>query len=145
MLPPLYLLQGAASGCWTSANLNYLAKILPEHDRALPVSIHGAVITFLGGCSPVLWGLFMKTPGGGSAVNVPMFEAFFAVLLLSSAGLFWIVRRLPEKTGTVDPLLQGGWLLRPFRGLGNLINLLEPAPARPESAAPPDRPPDPTG
>ena len=39
--------------------------------------------------------------------------------------LFRIVRRLPEKTGAVDPLLQSGWLLRPFRGLGNLINLVE--------------------
>ena len=125
MLPVLYTLQGAASGCWTSANLNYLAKILPEHDRALPVSIHGAVITFLGGCSPVLWGLFMKTPDGGSPVNVPVFEAFFVTLGPTSAALFWIVRRLPEKTGAVNPLLQGGWLLRPFRGVGNLINLIE--------------------
>jgi MFS family permease len=125
MLPVLYLLQGAASGCWTSANLNYLAKILPEGDRALPVSIHGAVITFLGGCSPVLWGLFMKTSAGGSPVNVPVFEAFFVTLLLTSAVLFWLVRRLPEKAGAVDPLLQGGWLLRPVRGVASLINLVE--------------------
>ena len=145
MLPPMYLLQGAASGCWTSSNLNYLAKILPERDRALPVSIHGAVITFLGGCSPVLWGLFMKAPGDGSAVNVPVFEAFFAVLLLSSAVLFWLVRRLPEKTGTVDPLLEGGWLLRPFRGVGNLINLLEPAPVPPKPEDPPAAAPAPSG
>ena len=125
MLPPIYLLHGAASGCWTSANLNYLAKIVPEKDRALPVSIHGAVITFIGGCSPVLWGLFMKGQGDATKVNMVAFEVFFAVLLITASGLFWFVRRLPEKTGTADPLLQGGWMLRPFRGVASLINLIE--------------------
>jgi len=136
MLPALYMLQGAASGCWTSANLNYLAKIVPEQERALPVSIHGAVITFLGGCSPVLWGLFMKSPSEVNPVNVPVFEAFFVTLLLTSAWLFWYVRRLPEKAGPAYPLLQGGWLLRPFRGVGNLINLVERPDNRPEDGPP---------
>ncbi|MEO6874352.1 MAG: MFS transporter [Opitutaceae bacterium] len=133
MLPALYLLQGAASGCWTSANLNYLAKILPENDRALPVSIHGAVITFLGGFSPVLWGLFMKSPDPAVPVNVPVFEAFFLTLLLTSGMLYGMMQRLPEKTGPAYPLLQGGWLLRPFRGLGNLISLVERDDAEPPS------------
>lgn len=144
MLPPLYFLQGMASGCWTSANLSYLAKIVPEADRALPVSIHGAVITFLGGCSPVVWGLFLKAPGDRPAVNIPVFAAFFIILLVSSLLLLTQLRRLPEKAGAVEPLLQGGWLLRPFRGVANLINLIDrPAenPTRP--AAPPDSPPGP--
>ena len=101
MLPPLYFLQGVASGCWTSANLSYLAKILPEQDRALPVSIHGAVITFLGGCSPVIWGLFLKAPGDQPAVNIPVFAAFFVVLLVSSLLLLTQLSRLPEKAGAV--------------------------------------------
>ena len=125
MLPVLYTLQGAASGCWTSANLNYLAKILPEQDRALPVSIHGAVITFLGGCSPVLWGLFMKGPDAAHPVNVAVFSGYFVTLLLTAGVLFWLVRRLPEKSGPAYPLLQGGWLLRPYRGVANLISLVE--------------------
>lgn len=136
LLPPLYTLQGAASGCWTSANLNYLAKILPDKERALPVSIHGAVITFIGGCSPVLWGLFMKGHGTAPAVNVPVFQAFFALLLLTTIGLFWLVRRLPEKSGTAAPLLQGGWMLRPFRGVANLINLIERPEEKPEQEPP---------
>jgi len=125
MLPPIYLLQGAASGYWTSANLNYLSKIIPDKDRALPVSIHGAVITFIGGCAPVLWGLVIKDHGNPPAVSVPAFEAFFSLLLLTTIALFWLVRRLPEMTGSGEALLHGGWLLRPFRGLGNLINLIE--------------------
>lgn len=141
LLPPLYFLQGVASGCWTSANLSYLAKILPEQDRALPVSIHGAVITFLGGCSPVIWGLFLKAPGDAPAVNIPVFAAFFVVLLVSSLLLLTQLRRLPEKAGAVEPLLQGGWLLRPFRGVANLINLIEwPAEKPTRDPTPPERP-----
>jgi MFS-type transporter involved in bile tolerance (Atg22 family) len=127
-LPVLYFLQGVASGCWTSANLNYLAKILPEQDRALPVSIHGAVITFVGGCSPVLWGLFMKGPGESPTVNLLVFEVFFASLLLVCLAQLAMLSRLPEKTGVAGPIMQGGWMLRPFRAVANLINLVEPPP-----------------
>ena len=67
---------------------------------------------------------------------MPVLQIFFVLLLLTTFALFYFVRRLPEKTGPVDPLLQGGWLLRPFRGVGNLISFVERSPAKPESAAP---------
>ncbi len=125
MLPVLYFLQGVASGCWNSANLNYLAKILPEQDRALPVSIHGAVITFIGGCTPVIWGLFLNVPGDLPAVNVLVFEAFFVSLLLVCLVLLFQLHRLPEKSGGRGPVLQGGWMLRPFRAVANAITLVD--------------------
>jgi MFS family permease len=97
LLPILFFLQGVASGCWTSANLNYLAKILPESDRALPVSIHGAVITFLGGCSPVLWGLFLKGGADGTMLKVPVFIGFFTCLLVGCFALLALLPALPRR------------------------------------------------
>jgi hypothetical protein len=125
MLPLLYLLAGFGAGCWNSANLAYLAKIVPENERALPVSIHGAVITFAGGCTPVLWGLFMKVPGDAPAVNVAALEIFFVSLAVICLGLLLPLRKLPEKSGPIDLLFQGSWMLRPFRAVANLINLVE--------------------
>ena len=125
MLPVLYFLQGAASGCWTSSNLSYLAKILPEEGRALPVSIHGAVITFVGGCTPILWGLFMQAPGDLPAVNVAVFEVFFGCLLLICLALTYWIRLLPEQPGPGVPILQGGWMLRPFRSVASAISLVD--------------------
>jgi MFS family permease len=130
MLPVIYFLQGVASGCWTSANLNYLAKLLPEEERALPVSIHGAVITFIGGCSPVIWGLFMKTEGSSNPVNVPVFELFFVSLVVVCLALLVWLTRLPEKVGGGGAMLQGGWTLRPFRSVANVITLVEKTPGQ---------------
>jgi MFS family permease len=137
LLPVLFFLQGVASGCWISANLNYLAKILPESNRALPVSIHGAVITFLGGCSPVLWGLFLKGGTDGTTLSVPVFIAFFTSLLVGCFVLLALLDSLPEKAGRADPLINGTWLIRPFRSMANLINLIEPGSS---TKHPPDPP-----
>ncbi|MEO6001707.1 MAG: MFS transporter [Opitutus sp.] len=138
LLPVLYFIQGIASGCWTSANLSYLAKIIPEQNRALPVSIHGAVITFIGGCTPVLWGLFLKVPGELPAVNVVVFEIFFVSLLLVCIVLTVLLRKLPEKAGAGSPLPYGSWALRPFRAVANAINLVE-KPEAPKAASAPEK------
>lgn len=126
LLPVLYTLQGFGSGCWNSANLSYLAKIVPEQDRALPVSLHGAVITFIGGITPVVWGLFLKVPGEVPAMDVVAFEVFFASMLVVSLGLLFVLRRLPESAGPVGPIFQGSWVWRPFRAVATLVNLVEP-------------------
>ena len=129
-LPLLFFLQGAGSGFWNSANLSYLVKILPEHDRALPISIHGAVMTFIGGCTPVLWGLFLKVPGDTPAVDVPVFEVYYLTLLVMCVALLFFVRRLPETAGPVGPIFQGSWVLRPFRAVATLVNLIEEEPEK---------------
>lgn len=123
LLPVLYFLLGVGSGCFTAANLNYLAKILPENDRALPVALHSALTAFLGGFSPVLWGLFLK--GAGGAVDFHSLEIFFLFTIAGSLALFLAVQRLHEVAGHVEPLLEGSWLFRPFRAMTFLINLIE--------------------
>ena len=135
-LPLLFCLQGVGSGFWNSANLSYLVKILPEHDRALPVSIHGAVMTFIGGCTPVLWGLFLKVPGEVPTVDVPVFEGYYASLLVMCAALLFFVRKLPETAGPVGPIFQGSWVLRPFRAVATLVNLIEDDPTHEERKKP---------
>ena len=122
LLPVFFVVQGVAAGCWTSTNLNYLAKILPEHDRALPVSVHAALVTFLGGCTPVVWGLLLKNPTG---IDARWLGFYFATLLLSALGMLGLLAKLKEEPGTVEPMLQGAWMLRPFRAMASLINLVE--------------------
>ena len=137
-LPLLFFLQGAGSGFWNSANLSYLVKILPEQDRALPVSIHGAVMTFIGGCTPVLWGLFLKVPGDAPSINVEVFTGYYVSLLVLCIALVFFVRRLPETAGPVGPIFQGSWVLRPFRAVATLVNLIEDDPTHAEKKKKPD-------
>lgn len=137
LLPVLYFGLGIGSGCFTAANLNYLAKIVPENDRALPVSLHSALTAFLGGFSPVIWGLFLRGDDSG-AVDIGVLEIFFVFTLVCSFGLFLLVRRLEEKVGHVEPLLEGSWLFRPFRAMTFLITLIERPATKPPP--PPDEP-----
>ncbi|MBA4137640.1 MAG: hypothetical protein C0518_10020 [Opitutus sp.] len=128
LMPMLYFLLGVGGGVFTAANVSYLAKILPEHDRALPVSLHGAFTAFLGGLSPAIWGLVLKDSRNGTAMMAPgAFQVFFVVTLIGVLALVLLVNRMQERAGRVDPLLEGSWLLRPFRAMTYLINLVEPA------------------
>jgi MFS family permease len=122
LLPIFFVVQGVAAGCWTSTNLSYLAKLLPEQDRALPVSVHAALVTFLGGCTPVIWGLLLKNPTG---IDAGWFGFYFATLLVGALGMLGLLAKLHEEPGPAEPLLQGAWLLRPFRAMASLINLVE--------------------
>lgn len=125
----VYFVVGLAAVCWNVANLNYLPKVVPAEERALFVSIHGAVTSCLGGASPILWGLFMKTsgPGGAPGIDTAVFQAYFVVLLAGVVVLAWWVRRLREATaGPVEPALLGQEWLRPFRAAASLVNLIDP-------------------
>lgn len=134
ILPVLYFLLGVGSGVWTATNINHLARILPAEDRALPIALHSALTAFLGGLSPVVWGLFLGR-GGTGAVDAGSFQLFFIVVLAGVLALLPVVARLRERGGPVEPLLGGSWLLRPFRGITYLVNLVDRRPA------PPDEPP----
>jgi MFS family permease len=129
LMPLLYVLLGAGAGMFTAANVSYLSKILPPAERALPVSLHSAISYFTGGLAPVVWGLVLKH-GDGTALDLAALRWFFAFTLAGALLLVGLVGRLQEKEGAADPLLEIGWLFRPFRVVGSLIRLAEPgAPA----------------
>ncbi len=125
-----YFLLGMGVAGWTIANLGYLPKIVPDGERPLMVSIHGAVTSCLGGCAPIVWGWFLKTPadenGGGGEIDVAVFGWFFVSVVVSALVLSWLVKRLPENTEEkVEPLSIGSAVLRPFRAMSYLVSLIE--------------------
>ena len=126
LMPVLFLQLGAGTGIFTAANVSYLTDLLPEHDRALPVSLHGALTWFLGGLSPVIWGVFLKSGGVAPALDLTTFRWFFVATLAGSLVLVAGVSLLKEKRGRIEPILEGSWLLGPLRAMGSLINLAEP-------------------
>ncbi len=122
-----YFFLGLAAATWGIANLNFLPKTMSEDDRTLAVSIHGAVTAFIGGLSPVVWGLFLKTGDGSSrAINIPVFQWFFVSVFVSALLLLYLISRLAEDTTTpVQPVWIGNAILRPFRAMTYLVNLIE--------------------
>ncbi len=131
-----YFLLGLAAATWTVANLNYLPKTITPQDRTLVVSIHGAVTSFIGGLSPVIWGVFLKTGEGPTrGIDVPVFQWFFVSVVVGALCLSSLLGRLHEEKGQpVDPILIGNAILRPFRAMTYLVNLVEPRPLRKDRA-----------
>lgn len=131
----VYFLLGVGAVCWSVANLNYLPKVVPVEERALLVSIYGAITACLGGCAPILWGLFLKSsgPDGAPGINDTVFVWFFVFVVLSVSALSMFMARLHEdKTTPVEPLVIGKALFRPFRAASYLVNLIDPRnPGRP--------------
>jgi len=122
-----YFLLGFGAATWTVANLNYLPKIVSDEDRTLAVAVHGAVTACIGGLSPVIWGLFLKGSGGAApALDAVVFQWFFVSVAVGSVVLSSLIARLPEDKGhPVDPILIGNAILRPFRAMTYLANLIE--------------------
>jgi MFS family permease len=127
-----YFLLGLGAATWAIANLNYLPKIVSAEERTLVVSIHGAVVAFIAGWSPVIWGIFLKTgDGAGRSIDVDVFQWFFVAVGLGALALSSFLGRLPEEKGhPVDPILIGNAILRPFRAVNYLVNLVELRPLR---------------
>jgi MFS family permease len=126
LMPVLYVMLGAGTGIFTASNVSYLAKILPPAERALPVSLHGALSYFTGGLAPVAWGILLKHGGEVPSLDLPVFQWFFVFTLVGALALVVLVNRIEEKAGHVDPLLEGGWIFRPFRTVSYLVKLAVP-------------------
>ncbi len=123
-----YFILGLGATCWTVANLNYLPKVVLTAERPLMVSLHSAVISFLGGCSAITWGWVIKAGDvvNGPSVNGVAFQVFFGFVLVSTCVLSALGARLVEdKTTQVEPLVIGHALLRPFRAATTLISLID--------------------
>jgi hypothetical protein len=129
-----YFLVGLGAATWAIANLNYLPKIVSTAERTLAVSIHGAVTALIGGLSPVLWGILLKSGDGPArSLDTAVFQWFFVSVVVGAVVLSSLVARLPEEKGqTVEPILIGNAILRPLRAVNYLVNLVEPAPKRRE-------------
>jgi hypothetical protein len=123
-----YFFLGLAVATWTIANLNYLPKILSAEERTLAVAIHGAVTSFLGGLSPILWGVFLKSgEGAARGIDIGVFQWFFVSVAAGGLVLFTLIGRVSEPQGqSVEPLMIGNAILRPFRAMTYLVNLVEP-------------------
>lgn len=124
----IYFVVGLGAVCWTVGNLNYLPKVAPEPERALFVSLHGAVTFFIGGWTPILWGFVLKSTGsdGSPMIDVDVFQVFFATVLGSACVLSVLVARLPEDSKTsVEPIIITNALLNPFRAASYLVTLID--------------------
>ena len=127
-----YFILGLGAATWGIANLHYLPQIVTTEERTLAVSVHGAVTACIGGLSPVVWGIFLRSGEGPSrGINTQVFQWFFVTVVAGAIVISYRLVRLPEEKGhPVEPILIGNAILRPFRAVTYLVNLVEPRPVK---------------
>ncbi|MFT3780377.1 MAG: MFS transporter [Nibricoccus sp.] len=125
----VYLLLGGASAACIAANLNYVAKITPAASRTLMVTLQAVGLALGGGVSALAWGYLLKRtgPDGLPTMNVTAFGVMMGAVFVMAIVLAWKMARLPEsKDGPHDPLPLGSFILRPFRAMPYVGQLLPP-------------------
>ncbi len=122
-----YFVLGLAAACWTISNLNYLAQVVEEESCALMVAVLGAVTACSGGISPILWGIVLKSETEtGAAINVSIFQIFFLLVIAGVVVLSSLLAKLSEDRGaSVDSLVIGNAIFRPFRAATYLASLID--------------------
>jgi len=118
--PLVYFVVGMAGACWLSGVLNFMPKLIPDDERPLYTSVFSALGSFLGGLSPLFWGLLMRSPGGGTSLTG--FRVFFCFVLVSSLLVLSGLLKIKEPDVKVRPMFRGGANLRIFRFFGYLMN-----------------------
>lgn len=123
-LPVAYFLFGISASQWIAAHLKYMPRVCDEQKQALHVSVHSAVIGVIGGLAPILWGFLVKMPDAQPGVRKDVFGLFFLILLAAQVILFLYVPWLTSQHRERPSLQNGSSLLRPFRYLGNFVNVI---------------------
>ncbi len=124
-LPLAFLLFGLSSSFWVTANLKYLPRVCNEEKQALHVSVQMSVIGIIGGIAPIIWGFVVKLPSGAPGILVDRFAVYFALLAIVQLALYFYVPRLSSKHRERPAILLSGSILRPFRYIGQLVNVVE--------------------
>lgn len=124
ILPIAYFLFGLSASLWVTANLKYLPRVCDERKQALHVSVHGSVVGLVGGFAPIFWGFMVKESGNQAGVREGAFSIFFAAFLVIQVALLIYVPHLTSQFRDRKALQTGSGLLRPFRYLSNLINVI---------------------
>ncbi|MEX2045385.1 MAG: hypothetical protein WD941_08535, partial [Opitutus sp.] len=124
----IFFLLGLGAATWAVSNLSYLPRTMASEERTLAVTVHGAVTAFIGGLSPMIWGLFLRAGDGAArAIDTVVFQWFFVSVTVGALLLLACFTRLAEDRKTpVEPILIGYGVLRPFRGVSYLVNLIDP-------------------
>lgn len=148
VLAPFYFFLLGVSGVnWFAAHLKYLPQICALNERPLAISVQSAVVGFLGGISPMFWGLFIKqTPEttGGSASNslaegaidgieiasragvrVDRFAIYLIILMIGAMVIAFFFTRLKEQHPQRKIAFSGAVPMRLWRYMASLVNLVD--------------------
>ena len=119
-----FFVFGIGASQWLTAHLKYMPRVCSLKRQALHVSVHSAVVGIIGGIAPIVWGYVVKAPGNVQGVKPDVFALFFLAMLVVQLLLLFYIPRLTSEHRERPALQTGAGILRPFRFIGYLINVI---------------------
>lgn len=119
-----YFLFGISASQWITSHLKYMPRVCDEQKRALHISVHAAAVGVIGGLAPIIWGYMVKVPGLQPGIQLDVFAIYFLALLVAQLVLFFYVPQLTSEHRDRPSLEASSTLIRPFRYVGQLINII---------------------
>lgn len=131
LLPLVYPLVGAAMATFLTATNKYLPKICRERERALSIAVMSSLVGFTGGVCVTIWGLILKD-GAIGQISGPAFAGYFALCVFTQIWIFIGYCKMRDITvSSAEAIPASGLLVRPFRYLTALINVVDSPRNRP--------------
>lgn len=93
---PAFFVIGLIAGLNGAAHVTFLPELAPPEKRPITIAIFGAVSGLLQGVGPMLWGLYLRHPGGEPGVDAPRFALFFGLGIALCGASLWLLRSLPD-------------------------------------------------
>lgn len=124
MLPVVAIVVGAAMATFLTATNKYLPTICKKHERALSIAVLSSLVGFIGGVSVTLWGVVLKDDATGQ-IDPVAFKIYFLICILVQIFLLIGYCRMRDKTVGREAIPASGFMVRPFRYLTALVNLVE--------------------
>lgn len=136
LLPLVYFAVGVAMANYLTATNKYIPQICRKKEMALSVTLLSAFVGLLGGLASTTWGYFLKNPQSGQISDIA-FAIYFLIALTLQLYLVRAYMRIKDTPTDSSALPNSGFLVRPFRYLVTMINLVEPSKGRKLNHRPP--------
>jgi hypothetical protein len=104
-----FFLLGLGNSFFYSPNLKYLPQVCPANDQALAIALNIAMTGVAAGISPIVWGFFVKRPGGTGMLMTP-FLVYLGLLIITQFVLIGPYNRLLETEGD-NPELPAAFII----------------------------------
>src|SRR5690606_5827623 len=103
--------------------------------RPISISVMVAIINFISGIAPIIWGYFVRGGTDVPTIDPTCLLLYFVIAAAAHAFVIPKFMKVVEVGTNVEPFYLPEWTSRPFRSIANLFYLTLTFPRRPGNSS----------